>query len=618
MFDFSRSLNGKFIIGMTTGLVSSFVIFTVLYLSQYQHQLKAERAAASRQVNLLLQTSLENAMLKRDLVGLSSIVRQLGEQQAIASVFITNPRGEIRFSSDPNLIGQQYKPQTDSSDKNLAHSIQIRNQEGVDVFRSINPVTNRAPCEECHGPSQLNPVNGILYVDFVGEPVRQHARQTTLVLMATGGLIVVINLLGGWWFFRRYVLNPLNQLSTSSQRLMQGNLGARSNLTGDDELSQLGITLDAMAGHLQHNIERLEQHQQFMQSLVDAIPDGIRIIDPDNFQIVLINNTYRSQLGLNASDVGKTCYASSFSRDKPCVATLVTCPVHEIGKNRTPIKSLQRFKRPDGKTMNVEVYAAPLSAHFEGVPRNLVVESIRNLDEAVKYSQEQKLSELGRLAAGVAHEIHNPLASIRLALGACSQSIASSEGNDNLGEYLELVDKEVEKCINITLRLLKLSAGSSSKQEIVCLREVVTDMISLLKWEIESHGIVVRFNQENDARILASDSEMRMIVLNIIHNAMHAMPQGGSLYINLRSDHQQVILSFRDTGCGIAERDLERIFDPFFSRRADGQKGVGLGLSICRSLCKNHAGKITGENAADQGAIFTLIFPNPDASREST
>lgn len=603
-------LNRKFVIGTAAGLLISSLVFLLLFITMYRSELEHERAETVTQVNNLLQTSLENAMLKRDLDGLRTIVDRLGSQSNITGVMIVNPKGEIRFSNHAEKIHQQldmHQLLTESPATQFT-----RDQAGNEVLRSIKPVYNKVPCTECHGPIEQNPLNGILLIDYDAASIRQKAQKTILMLMGSGALIVIINITGGWWFIRRYVLTPVNQLATATNALSRGELDFRLNLSGKDELSQLGNTFDRMAESLQSKIRQLEEKENFLQALVDAIPDGIRIIDED-YRLLLFNRAYREQLRLDDEVTDKlTCYASSHRRDEPCPSTLITCPLAVIKENQQPLKLLHEHHRADGSKMEVEVYAAPMQITIDGKPRTLVVESIRDLAEQVKFSHEQKLSELGRLAAGVSHEIHNPLTAVRLALHAVSQEVKGLESNTNeICRYLELVDHEIDQCIDVSERLLKLSTAPPSQPELVSVNETVEETISLLRWEAEQTGIeLVTLFGNTPLRVIASDSELRMLTLNLAQNAFHAMPNGGKLEVSAKQSNNEILIYFRDTGAGITEENLPHIFEPFFSRRATGERGTGLGLSISKAIVENYGGSLGFESIPGSGSCFTIRLPD--------
>ena len=608
----NQSLSRRFALGTAVGLVASSLVFLVLFVGMYRQALEREKTAAVGQITSLMRSSLENAMLKRDLDGLRLIVSRLGSQQGIAAVFITNPAGEIRFSDDPARLGEHYGREWAAE---LEPSTRfLTRPDDREVLRSRVPVRNRAECRECHGPAEVNPVNGILYVDYDASALRRQAGTSTLALMGSGALIVLLNLAGGWWFIRRFVIGPLRRLSQATETLGRGDLTVRAHIEGSDELAHLGASFDRMAAGLEESTRTLREHERFLQGLLDAVPDGVRILDTD-YRVVACNRAYRQQAGLPPEgEVAEPCHALSFGRDTPCPPTLLTCPVHEVHARLEPVKTVQRHMTRDGRALDVEIHAAPLWLHGDHQEHPLVVESIRDLATQVRYSHEQKLSELGKLAAGVAHEIHNPLASIRFALHAAREAAQDGQTAEAT-KYIDLVDNEIDKCINVTERLLKLSMTSSAESEIVDVNIAVGETLSLLRWEAEQLGIGLTLDLDPSApRILAKDSEVRMIALNLAQNALHAMPGGGTLRVLTARVGDQVQVAFEDTGVGVPAEDAERIFDPFFSRRADGAQGTGLGLPISRSLARNFHGDITVESRFGAGSRFTLQLPEAASS----
>lgn len=608
--DWLRSrLSRKFAIGTAAGLLASSLVFLLLFLALYRTEIASERAAAAAQVNQLLQTSLENAMLKRDLQGLKLIVQRLGEQPGIRAVAITNPAGQIRFASDPRLLGQQ---RAIGADLQVATTQFTVDAQGKQLLRSINPVANRAPCKECHGEATERPINGILFVDYDAAPILHKARMTTLLLMGSGAIIVLLNIGGGWWFINRYVIRPVDQLATASQAIAGGDLEHRAVPRGNDELAQLGHAFNGMADQLKERIDDSEYQRDYLQALIDAIPDGVRVITPD-FRIVLTNQAYRRQMRLAADDdgVGDTCHRISHRSDTPCPTTLTTCPVHEITTHGDPVQALHRHYDSNGQVSDVEIYAAPMTITLAGHAQTLIVESIRDLSKQIDYSHEQKLSELGKLATGVAHEIHNPLASVRLALHSLRRRV--TDDDNEVTEYLELVDREVDKCVEATERLLRLGMSPSQTPELVEVERVVEDTLSLLRWEAEAQHITLTTELDSGLRVMASDSEMRMVILNLVQNAFHAMPQGGDLKVTSKAVASSIWISVCDTGIGIEPDRLPHIFDPYYSRRADGANGTGLGLSIVRAIVENYAGTIAVKSTPGMGSVLSVSLP--DASK---
>ncbi|MEA3292403.1 MAG: ATP-binding protein [Pseudomonadota bacterium] len=618
MLDWLTSkLERKYLLGTASGLLAMSLIFFLLFISMYRAQLESERSKASLQMNKLLQASLENAMLKRDLDGLRGIVSHLGAQLEIDNVMIVNPLGEVRFAARPEMLGLSY-PAIGGAREDSTQFTTL--DTGEEVLRSVNPVYNKTRCTECHGPVTANPVNGVLVVDYDASILRQHARSTTLALMSAGAIVVLITLIGGWWFLRRHVLRPVNGLLQAHAGFSGGVLDTRIDVSGRDELAELGHSYNRMAETIEGQWRELEGKKRFLQSLIDGVPDGIRVLDRD-YRIVLANRAYLEQAGLDQEvALSTTCYRASHARKEPCVPTLTSCPLHEIGRTGQPVKVLHRHTDADGVENSVEIFAAPLRRNGGDEAGGLIVEVIRDLSRTIRYSQHQRLTELGELAAGVAHEIHNPLASIRIAIDAVDRSIGE-EGAVNIEqtkEYLKLVEDEIDSVIEVTGRLLKLSAWPGMATQIVEINEVVEETASLLNWEAKAKRISLSMDlPETSPRVLAIDGEMRMVVLNLVQNAYHAMPDGGRLDIRVRPEAGMVVMTFSDTGRGIPEEIQAQIFDPFFSQRADRERGTGLGLAISKGIVNRFDGEIRFDSRAGEGTTFTVTLPDADHGEET-
>lgn len=560
-------------------------------------------------------------MLKRDLPGLRDIINRLGHQQGIRNAMILTPAGEIRFASDAAQIGRHLDLAhygvcpgcMDQPPPDTLPTVFTRDTEGREVMRSLNVVRNKPECAGCHGTPATHPVNGVLVVDYDAAPIRHKAVVSAATLGGMGGLLLLATLLGSAWFIHRHILQPVSRLAEAIRALSDGQLDSRVNLRGGDELARLGEVFNRMADNLQDLIRRTREQEAFLQSLVDAIPDGIRVIDTETYRIVLDNRAYRDQLALpeNTQTRGVTCHASSHGRDTPCPASLVSCPVYEIGHSGRPMKTLMEFSRHDGRKAKVEVFAAPMRAHLDGREHQYIVESSRDLHKVVTFSHEQRLAEIARLATGVAHEIHNPLTSIRIALQATLRATHEEpERYAVFREYLELVDGEIDRCIEVTERLLKLGMRPPETAQLVDVNRAVRETLALERWEMqEKHVELSAHWLEPSPQVLASDPELRLVVLNLVQNALHAMPKGGGLHVSTSLEAGWVQIAVADTGVGIDERDAARIFEPFYSHRADGINGTGLGLSICKALVEGYGGRIEFVSQPGMGSCFYVLLP---------
>lgn len=610
----TASVQRKLILALGALLIVVSALFLVVLSTMYRGQMISIHARAAGQINELLQGALENAMLKRDIPGLLQILDGLGRQDDIDQVMILNPAFEIRFSSDPARVGKVLEDPA-LSVALASHQLQARYlDQGAGAMRSINPVLNRAECLQCHGPADEIPVNGLLVVDYRADSIRREALSGALWLGGLGLAVVMLASGAMWVALRRMVIAPLEGLTAANRALAEGRLNTRIAISGHDEIAGLGDAFNRMSEQIETHLETISRSETELQALLDAIPDGVRVIGPD-FRIRRTNRAYCTQTGQSPEAVtGAFCYASSHGRDTPCPHTLVTCPVVELIEKGAPAVTFRDRHQGAGGAHHVEVSSARIALAGAGAP--CVVEAIRDLDTQARISQEQRLSEIGLLAAGVAHEIYNPLSSVELALAALSRDLDHARP-DRARAYFETIRSEVGKCIEITDNLLMLAAPPGEGRELVDLPRVISGVLQLLNYQAAQANIALQTDLAPGLRVIASDADLRMLLTNLVMNAFHAMPEGGTVRLRGWRAGGQVALSVSDTGIGIPAADLERIFMPFWSRRADASAGRGLGLSIVRGILDRHGATITVESRLGVGSTFTIHFPDPDADHRA-
>lgn len=608
----SQSLQRKFAFIAGGLLILTSAVFLILVTQGYRHRILTAHERASMSVNLLLQAALENAMIKRDLEGLQGIVTRLGAQNGIDSVRIVNPSGEVRFSSDPDQLFRPF------ADPDFAQALSEQEQQagfrtlptGREVLRSINPVHNQGACYECHGSIDDNPVNGLLVVDYMPSSVRRDARNGAIILGVLGITVLLTIEAGLWLALKRLVIEPLDELDQTTRRLASGDLSVRANAESDDEIGALGSAFNDMAEQLQASVNELQTSEAFLQALIDAVPDGVRVIDKD-YNVLMVNRAYCGQLDVKREDaVGTPCFASSHGRKTRCVPTMVRCPVNEIlYGDLEQLKCDHVHKTRDGAEFPVEVFAAPVELRVNGETVPCVVESVRDLQTQINISQEQRLAEMGMLAAGVAHEVNNPLSSIGLALRAIGAEPGQSE---KAKRYVAIAETEIANCKKFSDSLLRLAAPSLNATELVDMAEVVSDTASLLEFEATHKRITIKTDIQGAPRVQSKDNDMRVLVFNLLLNAIHAMPNGGEAVVRLSSTNDSILLQIQDEGVGIAERDRDKVLMPFWTKRADGTRGRGLGLSICNTIVKKLGGTINFVSEVGVGTTFHITLPNGD------
>ncbi len=221
--------------------------------------------------------------------------------------------------------------------------------------------------------------------------------------------------------------------------------------------------------------------------------------------------------------------------------------------------------------------------------------------------QSEKLAATGRLAASLAHEINNPFQAIHNSLQIM---LNFSLEPDEQREYLQTADEEVERLIELTDRILDFARRPQRKMELVNLNDVIEKTLALADKYFQHRHITLQRDLSLDLpTMLAAPDELGQVFLNLVINAVDAMPEGGELRVSsyLAEDGRQAV-DFSDTGCGIPHEHLDRIFEPFFSTK---EGGTGLGLSVSYSVAERHGGDIAVQSTEGKGTIFTVWLPSP-------
>ena len=228
----------------------------------------------------------------------------------------------------------------------------------------------------------------------------------------------------------------------------------------------------------------------------------------------------------------------------------------------------------------------------------------------------EQLASVGFLAAGVAHEINNPLASIAM----CAESLESRIGNDVDAvalRYIQLIQSEAFRCKGITEKLLDFSRVGEVRRQQTALGMMTHDVVDMLRHVGRFAQKTVRICEGPDVLVMANPQEMKQVVLNLLVNALDSIDEDGEVVLALSRDGDEARLVFTDNGCGMNEEVLQNLFEPFFTSRAS-KKGTGLGLSIAHRIISDHDGRIEVKSEGPGcGATLSVILPVSSKSCQS-
>ena len=424
-----------------------------------------------------------------------------------------------------------------------------------------------------------------------------------------GGLIwVSLGVALLWVMMRQMVLRAIDKLTIVSEKISQGNFKERVFLDRQflrDEFSILGETFNQMLQNIEDNIMKISNNQHFLQSIIDAIPDGIRVID-ESGKIIMANRAYQKIIGENRC-IGEYCFKQSMNLKHFCNSGKVVCPLKEFKKEGIEkLSTVQYFTK--NSEHPVSVSAAKMNINENGVKKEYVIEAIRDLNDEIQFSHQQKISSLAFLATSVAHEMKNNLGSLRIIM----EQILDNKNikNEKDEGFFRLAYGQVLECIKIPENLLNLAKNKSEKNTDVNIKEVAGSVGALLDYEAKRKGIEFKVDIKDDVFVLGNESDFKMIFLNLCQNAIKAMSSGGVLKISANTKGEKIEIEVNDTGRGIEKSKQERIFEPFYSTGERGETGgTGLGLSIVKSLVESFKGKIRVKSKIGLGTTFIMTFP---------
>ena len=358
----------------------------------------------------------------------------------------------------------------------------------------------------------------------------------------------------------------------------------------------------------------IEDQRRFTSKVIDSLPVGLYVID----------RHYHVQAWNRKRETGTQGVPRDQAIGRPIFDLLSRQPEELLRREFDEVFQsgrLQVFETVGDDRRQYRISKIPMRQDDDDVTHVITIgEDITEWkDVQSQIAQSEKLAAIGQLAAGILHEINNPLATI----GACIDAVQGYErdvpeqSRAKVNEYLKIMDSEVERCKRIVNNLLDLARPRAAAKKEQDINEVVEETLLLLKHHDRFRMLtLVRKLGTDLPKTIASKDHLIQVFMALMLNAADAMEARGTLTVSTgRSTERkdEVFISFSDTGTGIAKADLQKIFEPFYTTKSQG-RGTGLGLSIFYSIIAEHRGRIEVDSTLGRGSTFTVLLPIASAA----
>jgi len=424
----------------------------------------------------------------------------------------------------------------------------------------------------------------------------------------------------------RVITRPVSALTRMADEISRGNYGIRPEIGAEiagagAEVRQLADSFVKMTGRIQDSRKKLKESEAKYRSLVNSGPNPIFVVECTSLEILDTNpravETYgyskNELIGRPLTDLGPLQTAGAGNPGGRCQERIVQSKVQFYKKDRSPLY--------------VNVHACP--ARY--LDRETFIVATTDISEIIEKDrqliQASKMTTLGEMSAGIAHELNQPLNAIKMGSDYLEMMIAAARPVERreLGDIVREISRQVDRSAAIIKRLRDFGREADFTKHRVNLNEPVRGVLEILGRQLSLQNIQVRLDlDESIPPVSAHRNRLEQVVFNLITNARDALNQRTEsgfegeriLRIDTRRDQDRAVLIVSDNGIGIPESLRERIFEAFFTTKQMGE-GLGLGLSISYGIVKDYGGRIEIESREGRGTTFKLSFPtlaDPDRS----
>ena len=441
--------------------------------------------------------------------------------------------------------------------------------------------------------------NYVLRLAISLQEVEQSISSLTVVLVAGLIILFVVAALISY----RIALGltrPLEKITQVAKRIKNMDYRARVDVQKNDEIGELGHAINAMAESLQIQMTRIRQNENHLQSVLSNMINGIVMMDASG-SILIMNERAEQILGISAAKLIGRHYREMKQQFE--LSQLII----EGFETKSHIHEEITFYYPEERLLELNI--VPI---YQGSSSDLGGVLLVLQDVSAIRRLERMRSEF---VANVSHELKTPIAAVK---GFAETLLGGAvKDEETTKAFLGIIYDESERLNRLIGDILELSKIESRRAPLILspvdIKQFMTNTIAILEVSADQKQIEVNLYSPEELYMEGDEDRLRQIFVNLLSNAISYTPEGGKIFVNISlTEQEKVQITIKDTGIGIPEKDLPRIFERFYrvdKARSRGSGGTGLGLSIVKHLVEMHKGTITVESTVGEGTTFTLELP---------
>lgn len=395
----------------------------------------------------------------------------------------------------------------------------------------------------------------------------------------------------------RRIVTPINQISKAAQAIIDGNYNVNLRIDGYAELNQLLRTLQSMNTRLQETVEKLQHKSAELESIIDHMLNGLIAVD-GQLHVVQMNNAAKHMLGVTGSVKGKhVLEATGNSRLETILQEAMEH--EELITLELPVRAAPRHRL-------IRLYISPLEHENESIGAVALLEDITEIRNLEQIRTD--------FAANVTHELKTPLTSIK---GFVETLQAGAIENPEMAKrFLDIISMETDRLSRLINDVLSLSSMENGRVRVpterLSLGQRAEDVCLMLENSAKQKNIELTVDAGDDTFIQANDDHVKQLLINLIDNAIKYTLDGGKVRVRVERRGRDVLLHVKDTGIGIAQEHIPRLFERFYrvdKGRSRNMGGTGLGLAIVKHIVMDMNGEITVQSELNVGTEFTVTLP---------